>query len=364
MIPRLQSTQAGIGLPRLGRIAKGAKDDRDRPVDLDHFRFVPDVQGDEAEEVLETLRRVYGDRPTVIRAILPHVDPDVVFEAWCEEWGAGGLKHRCDGDNVVLYYDAKAQVYVQPASPMPCPGGCRPVGRLHLIIPELNRLATWTLTTSSVNDIIHISRTLRHAAQALEGIGGLPRVVFQVRRVPRPVYYTNKRGQRVRRMSHLVQVEIDPVSVARAMTALAGQETVAALYGAASPQALVDTGAGPDALDIPAPEVEVDVKDQSDDQDEPPWDRLIEHVEALAQMAADAHAMGADRVDITVPTRDLAWSVATAMVRSSEADLVDAIRRALGRPLQGYDAGGRPAARLEAIRHALRDLAATPPQED
>jgi len=214
MIKGLTDDEAAF--PRIGILRKGdAKVDEKRPgKDLQWLRF---TSGE--PEVVTAFHDLYGDKPTDVRVLLPYRTVDENFPCWREEWGAGSLKHRCDGKTCVLWQDEKGQY---KTTPKPCPGACKPVGRLAVIIPELRRLAFVTALTTSQHDIRNLSRQLRAVFDFRKSLVGIPMVL---RRRPCdisvPEVYPKGHaqqykptGKRVRREKWLLSIEADPTWVA------------------------------------------------------------------------------------------------------------------------------------------------------
>lgn len=192
--------------------------------DLDHFRFTSD-----RPQVVKAFNEKYGEAPAELRIFLPFADPDQDWSAWKELWKAGGILHRCNGKDVVLWLDAKAKnakgqsgVYVTDPQvenaegdmiPMPCPGGCVAIGRLKVILPGLwqaGYVGTVTMVTKSLNDIMHIEAVLRATwearmdARTQEGLKG---VEFTVSRRKEAISTPGENGQRVKRDKWLVKLE-------------------------------------------------------------------------------------------------------------------------------------------------------------
>ena len=226
--------------PRIGILRKGGEKKGNRPgADLNYFRFTTDSQ-----PVLDAFNATYGSEPQSLNVFLPYATPDANFQAWKEHWVSGGLQHRCDGETCAIW---QQQDGTYSREPKPCPGGCKEVGRLAVIIPELKRLAYVTMLTSSINDIIEITANLE-AAYALRGdLRGIP---FVLRRVPRMISTpSGKDGQRARREKWLVNIEPAPEWVAlqlrhMQMAALPGSVTVG--------QSVID-GATGEVLQLEAP---------------------------------------------------------------------------------------------------------------
>jgi len=198
-------------LPVIGKLRKGGERGPRRPgADLTYFRFTSD-----RPEVVAAFRERIGSKPQILRVYLPYADLESNFSTWKEEWVAGGLVHRCDGKNMVLWRTADGQYAEAPLGQGPqCPGGCSPVGRLSLVIPELwqtGYVGLVTLETHSINDILLISRSLQAVLDARAGNPlGLRGIVFTLRRQPRMISTPSGNGQRVRREKWLVCIEPDP----------------------------------------------------------------------------------------------------------------------------------------------------------
>lgn len=197
----------GSRLPSVGELRKGAartEDDiaRKRPgKDLPYFRFTSDYP-DVAAKFLET----YTDKPaTIWNLYLPHKTTDENFDCWQEEWVAGGLIHRCDGVTCSVWRDKDGH-YQQTAKP--CPGGCKPIGRLAAIAPALGHLATITIMTSSIHDIANLQRQLR----ALEIMhGSLQGIPLSLRRASHRISVPGQNGQpRSRMAKSLLTIEAMP----------------------------------------------------------------------------------------------------------------------------------------------------------
>jgi len=191
-------TDRGGALPRIGELRKGAaKGNGNAPgKDLDYFRFTT-----QDREVAELFRERIGTEPREITVTLAYERTDQNFEAWREHWVAGGLMHRCDGVDCVVSRDEKGNYSREPK---PCPGGCKSVGRLHVLIPKLERLAIVTLLTTSEHDIINIQGCL----QAIETLNGTLRgVPFLLSRRPREISVPRD-GRRVRATKNLIHIEL------------------------------------------------------------------------------------------------------------------------------------------------------------
>lgn len=189
--------------PDLGQLRKGAprpEDGKGPGRELHHWRFTSDHP-----QVQVAFERIYGQEPTEINVFLPYPKIDDNFETWQEAWTASGLQHRCDGETTTRL---RLEDGSYTDEPHPCPGGCKPVGRLHVILQglyEAGYIGYVTVNTGSVNDIRSIMDSLLATAQArgdedMQGIG------FCLRRVQKAISVPTKDGGRVRRKKWLVEL--------------------------------------------------------------------------------------------------------------------------------------------------------------
>lgn len=214
-IKHLQSARSSF--PCIGKLRKGSakqlRSDGKEVMgrDLDHFRFVTD-DGDAAA----VFAAYYGSEPKTVSCFLPYATTDENFQAWLEEYRAGGLVRRCDGETCVFHRDAQGRPITVPT---PCTKqcGCKQVGRLAIIIPQLARLAYVLVETHSTYDIIQLTENLQ-AAQALRGdLRGIP---FVLSRREREISTPTDNGGRARRKKWLLFIEPDPQWVTRQLESM------------------------------------------------------------------------------------------------------------------------------------------------
>jgi hypothetical protein len=196
--------------PIIGTLRKGApKTSETAPgKDLTYFRYVPQPG---EETTMTDFASIYGEKPTMLDIRLPFATAEQNLEAWREQWVAGGLVHRCDGETTVMVRNPQTGDMLHVSQP--CPGGCKQVGRLALILPDFERLAIIVMMTTSTYDIIALSENLK-ALEALRGdCRGIPLVLKRKpRKVSTPeVAKDGKRtGRRVRREKWLLTIEARP----------------------------------------------------------------------------------------------------------------------------------------------------------
>lgn len=202
----------------IGQLRKGAPkpEKGNQPgVDLTYFRATFNEEEDRAAAMF---REAYGDEPREVNIRLPFNEVGENFDAWCEAWIAGGLVHRCDGETVQYEIDPDTGEVVvldgcdlKTGQLVKCDhsAGCKPAGRLKVIVPELRRLAFMTVLTTSVWDILNISRQLEGIRHVNGGkLQGVPLVL---KRRPRKISTPGgKNGKRVRYEKWLLSIEAHP----------------------------------------------------------------------------------------------------------------------------------------------------------
>lgn len=243
--------------PQLGILRKGAKKTAaNKPgQDLHYFRFVTDDKS--AESVFF---EKYGAEPEEINILLPYPTVDQNFQAWKEDWAASSLRHRCDGETCVLHLTQSGKYSHEP---IPCPGGCKQVGRLQVVVPAFQRLAYVTVLTTSIWDIINIYENLS-ALQAIRGdLRGVPLIL---RRKFREISTPAGDGRRARRAKSLITIEANPEWVALELAA----QQQKALPGQAAPLALESAPLHVESGFVEEDDVDVFIGENpgSDDDDE------------------------------------------------------------------------------------------------
>ena len=208
-------TDREASFPQIGVIHKGdVKGEKGPGRDLTWFRF-------ESQDVAakQAFRDHYGLEPVALHAFVPYNTTEKNFEAWKEEWAASSLRHRCDGEYVTIQLQASGKYKIPGVDErVLCPGNCKAVGRLKLIIPELKRLGYVTLQTTSIHDIMEITNNLRAIEETRGSLTGVPLIV---RRVPREISTPSKDGARKRRTVSLVHIEARPDWVQMQLAAMA-----------------------------------------------------------------------------------------------------------------------------------------------
>jgi len=223
-------TNQAPSFPEIGQLRKGSKKRKSKSgkeiwgADLDHFRFTSEIP-----EVARAFEAVYDGEPRLINVLLPFRTTDENWEAWQEEYRAGGLVHRCDGDTMVLWQKEDGSYSNEPKR---CPyaagrerttkePGCKPTARLKVVIPELRRLAYVTVLTNSTHDIRNLDAQLRALETLRQDLRGIP---LQLRRAAKTISTPKGDGTRIRRQKWLLSIEAAPNWVS---LQLAAQEAAA-----------------------------------------------------------------------------------------------------------------------------------------
>lgn len=211
------TTNREAAFPRIGVLRKGGEKQKNKDgkevygKDLTYFRF-----DSEDKQAIGDFEQAYGKEPSSINVYLPFPTPDENFQAWQEEYRAGGLVHRCDGETMTVWLTAEGKYSNEPKA---CPyhagtaqrtvkePGCKATGRLTVIVPELRRFAYVTSLTNSKNDIMELTDNL-NAVYAMRGtLQGIP---FRLIRRPRMISTPKADGSRARYEKWMLSLEVNP----------------------------------------------------------------------------------------------------------------------------------------------------------
>lgn len=237
-------TNKGLSFPQIGRIKKGelvpvqGKPGVTRPVDLDYFKveFSDDAEG---QALTALFLAEYGAKPKSINIRLPFNEISSMWDGFLEAYTASRLLARSDGkpedDGVVLFRcDGKTGEHIVRNGenletglhePHPedniagydyqgKPVHYNPIGRLKVIVPELQEAAYMLFTTGSWNDIRFISQQLAGLKELNDGvIKGVPlKLIRSDHEVMVPID-----GKKQRMTKSLISIKADPDWVAARM---------------------------------------------------------------------------------------------------------------------------------------------------
>lgn len=219
-------TERKLAFPEIGQIRKGAPkgDNGQLGRDLTYFRVEFDEREDAAAQVF---KKVYGEQPQEINILFPFNDIDQVFSAYLEAYTAGRMVARSDGEKFIYLIDTKTgEIKVKNGVPFTAYKDgqavgsytdgkgkeqkiyCSAVGRLKVVIPELQRLAYMTVMTSSKHDIANLDAQMNALKQINNGqIAGIPMVL---KRRPKKISTPKKDGSRARYTKWMLSIEADP----------------------------------------------------------------------------------------------------------------------------------------------------------
>lgn len=204
--------------PDLGKLRKGGpKTDPKRPgPDLDHWRFTS-----ERRDVQAAFDTAYGDKAATVEAYLPFATMEENWQTWYEEYDHGGMVHRCDGRTMYRWRNGNGE-YTD--GERPCPyfsgakprtkdnPGCKQVGRLNLIVPQLIRagfVGFVAMETHSINDLVSITACLIDAERKAGKLSGILFNVIRVKQtISTPAWKDEDKaaGKRNRTVKDLVKI--------------------------------------------------------------------------------------------------------------------------------------------------------------
>jgi len=222
-------TDLEMKFPKIGDIRKGEPKGKSKfPKDLDYFR----VEIDELEvRAKELFLQYYGPEPKKIDIWLPYREIERCWDANYEAYVAGAMIARADGETYQFLRDTEGNMivkdglHVETELPVPFVKGepcayykdgkgkkqpviAKIVGRLEVIVPALERMASLTVHTNSIHDVIQITENLEAIYfinnESLQDIG------IELKRKPVMISTPGEGGKRVRREKHLIFVETSP----------------------------------------------------------------------------------------------------------------------------------------------------------
>lgn len=226
-------TERKAAFPRIGKLRKGGVKPAKGPGrDLDHFRF------DSTDPAaVAAFTAVYGETPKAVNVRLPYPTVEENFQSAMERYGAGGLEIRCDkefkqgqrvnGKFMQCFPGKSPCEFDDSKKDNGC--GCKPVGRLNVIIPELQRFAYVTAETHSINDLVNLTQQLTAIEMTFGQLNGVPLVLT---RRPEQVSTPSADGGRARREKWMLSIEVSPEWASRQIEA----RDTAALAAASIPQ--------------------------------------------------------------------------------------------------------------------------------
>lgn len=308
-IKRIQQeilTRGVLGnMPRWGKLRKGAEKPESGPgKDLDYFRLTLEP---EYEFIRPEFERLFGNKPTEFRRVLIAADnADKGFDYWYEQHTASTLTRRCDGEEIVQWFNEgtfRTDYTRKPCVCNPLDRECGEQGRMDIVLPELCALVGWgklTVLTTSDYDIRALAASMFVAGQFLQQLPQIAfwSVPFTIGRAPRkvPVTMTDKKGKKTRsnKTMSLLYAEIDTEFQNTVLTPMLTR-----------PAQQIMSGLTPNAGELPET-----VIDRA-------WDRDFVNAETLALFNNEIHQRNAiDKlIDVGLITDDMSSETVIARVQ-------------------------------------------------
>lgn len=318
-LPRIGTIRKGIQVPVLDKETGKPKKKNGNivtyPKEVPYFVFkcAESTGSDAANEIEQAIYAAYGSNQIYeINCFLAYPDAMQNFSFWMEAYTFNQLVARSDERVITYLFDIvtnetliKDSVIVKLSSNPSSPAGkivapykvgdsvpyvesmvlgkakdserpltFKAVGRLTLVIRELKRLATFTLITGGYwSDIPQIYSTIEIIDQIVKSTGrGANTIPVSLRRVPREVHFTDENGDKKKKTSYDVQMEIRSDIIAGLLETYNDSPFALALSGGPVTPALpehVDAVAEDytEAIEAEAPE-EVKAVEETDRNDE------------------------------------------------------------------------------------------------
>lgn len=247
----IKSLAERYSIPVMGKIRLGIKDSarNNAPRETEHFVLDPTSPNqDHNVRLREELLQVFGENPKALRVMFPNTAVNLFWqynymrykqdgkracvgdgeEASCALDSTQGLsllgnpdpggrrvKVRCDGTSCVYFTKKPAQ--------------CAPVGILKVILPDVNGILPWQLTTRSWSNIVTIKNTI----EWLEAVcGRYAMIPLSMARIPQKME-DPKTGKM--RTHYLLRFNMEDLSIAKLQDMV---RTPAPTHGLATPDPL------------------------------------------------------------------------------------------------------------------------------
>ncbi len=226
---------------------------------VDRFRavFGEGYQAAEAD-FMETYKTM---KPKKINAILPPFPIKEVFDDYYEAYLGKRLMARATPEGKYLFFrqsetnditinvPEEETTHDMKISDLSClnwyqgkdgkfkPLEARRTGRLHVVIPELKRMAIMTIHTTSVYDVANINNQLAGYQQLAESLGGsISGIPFVISRKKKLIHFRNQWGRHAKKETGMIDIAIDDRFSARMFKLIESQ----ALPGITQPLQLTD----------------------------------------------------------------------------------------------------------------------------
>ena len=227
------TTNVQGSLVRLGYIKKGTprkqieKDGRTIEIqgdDLDHFRL--DTKIPKVQAAWDELYKSVDGKPKEIEGFLLQDEVDTAFPCWLEQYNSSGMMLRCDGEQIVKWFNTSTGKW--SFEPKPCPGmetclasksGCSRIGRLNIIVQGLGEMGYLELQTHAKHDLGNLTRELQGVRDLAGRLTGIPFIVTRALQ-PCTISYNGKRSKGEKSLLH---IRIHPKVASQVLTAATNQ---------------------------------------------------------------------------------------------------------------------------------------------
>lgn len=220
--------------PRIGRLSlgekrKSQKNGAEYPAETEWFTMVPATgDKDRDEKLVKQFKKLYGDKPKSIKVMFPPVSPDIFFQNFNKRYGTNLLQCKGDSETAkcslpeyakgleVIGTDAMGLTEVVCRG-KECPyqkgdeklgikaGSCKRIGTLQIILPEIDALGVWQITTSSFNSIVNLNSAL----DWLTGIcGRYSMIPVNLVRIPTETAYIQD-GKQKKSTHYCMQIDLN-----------------------------------------------------------------------------------------------------------------------------------------------------------
>lgn len=170
-------------IPRLGCIRLGIKKispktKKEYPAEVDYFILDPSTPSEaENKKLIKQFHELYGERPKQIKIMFPMADVEKYFPQHYKRYGSStALKCIGDGESAVCTQEefAKGLKVIgkteQGLIKVECAGKeciygkkeCSAVGVLQVLLPELQGMGTWQITTGSFHSIVNMNSCIEY----------------------------------------------------------------------------------------------------------------------------------------------------------------------------------------------------------
>jgi len=355
-----------LGKIRLGEKTISAGSGREHPKDLQHFLVPPEVEA------------VTGPNPTTLKVMLPSADWEQVCPTALEKWVKWGEDRRlmCKGDGqLVIKRRDENMNWLDGDDDLPCAykacpeylaGNCTEVGRLNVILPDVNLLGVYTIDTGSFYGLNQVYAAFASAVMLLENLVGNPELITRAecilaREMTSLEYQDPKSGQRKQVSKAILKLTIPPIS----MPAVRSLQAASPLQQLPAGE-LPDLPPAPGYTPGPVAAPEMPPPDESCPEDIAPgmapvgpdlgqkaaWDVLVEQVQALGKNAVvfERSVCEAIRPD-AARFEDLAGETEAAQALTQGAQMIE-----------GWQQASQPTQAAEARKQAARKAAAPKPR--